>query len=343
MKIILIGGGTLGPVTPLLALVDAIKEKKPDTEFLWIGTRNGLERGLVGTKKIEFKAIYSGKWRRYFSLRNFLDICLVKIGAVQSFFILLKYKPNVIISAGGFVAVPVCFAGWILKIPIVIHQQDIQPGLANKLCAPFAAKITVAFEKSLKDFSKNKAVWVGNPAREEILKGKQEKEDLPKILAIGGGTGSEFLNDLVVGAIPELTKFCEIIHITGGKIEHQEQDRYHPHTFLAEELASAYATADVVVSRAGMGVLTELAALGKPSILIPLPGHQEKNARYFEEKDAAIVLMQNEVSKEVFVGVVKKLLEDRGLQGKLRDNIRDIFPRNSAKKLAEVVLRTKED
>ena len=162
-KIILSGGGTAGSVTPLLAIVDEFRKEKLDNyEFLWIGTKNGPEKKLVEDAKIKFIKINSGKLRRYFSFRNFSDIFLMIIGFFQSLIVLIKYKPNLMISAGGFVSVPVALASWILRIPILIHQQDARPGLANKIMAFFAKKITVTFEKSLKIMVKNQfglAIW----------------------------------------------------------------------------------------------------------------------------------------------------------------------------------------
>jgi len=345
MRVILTGGGTLGPVTPLLAVAYALRSKNPDVKFLWIGTRKGPERKLVREKKINYKAIFSGKWRRYLSLRNFFDLFLIIFGGIQSFFILLRYKPDIIVSAGGFVAVPVCWAGWLLRIPIIIHQQDIQKGLANSLCASFAKKITTAFEKSLRDFPKEKTTWVGNPVRQEITEGSKEQgikrfnllKNVPTLLVLGGGTGSEFINRLILESLPELTDFCQIIHITGGRIEARLKDRYHSYKFLGREMANAYAVSDIIISRAGMGVLSELSALGKPSILLPLTGHQEKNAMYFAEEDGAVVLRERGLMKDKFIGEVKGLLEDTGRQRELGENIRKIFPKNAAENLAEVV------
>lgn len=346
MRVLLTGGGTLGPVTPLLAVVEAIRKKEPDTKFFWIGTRKGPEKRLVKEKEIEFYPIFSGKWRRYISFRNFLDLFLIKLGCIQSFIFLIKEKPNVIVSAGGFVAVPVIWSGWLLGIPIIIHQQDIQPGFANKLSAPFARKITTAFQKSLKDFSKKKTSWIGNPVREEILEGSKEKaikqfnleKDRPVLFVLGGGTGSAFINKLIIDNIDEFTNVCQIIHLTGGKVQTRGKKYYHPYKFLSREMAEAYAVSDVVVSRAGMGVLTEVSVLGKPSVLIPMTGHQEKNARYFENRHGAVVLNEKEITKEIFVREVKMILEDKKEQKKMSENVEKIIPPNAAEKLAEIIL-----
>jgi UDP-N-acetylglucosamine--N-acetylmuramyl-(pentapeptide) pyrophosphoryl-undecaprenol N-acetylglucosamine transferase len=360
-KILLTGGGTGGSVSPLLAIVNSLTPACPagrpalspailrggagegDYNFLFIGTKFGPERKMVEDANIKFKAIASGKFRRYFSFKNILDLFLILIGFFQAFFIILKFKPDLIISAGSFVSVPVIWAGWILRAPILIHQQDVRAGLANKLMAPFARVVTVTFEESLKDYGK-KAVWTGNPAREfsifnfqfsinEIRKKFGFGNNISTILIIGGGTGAQAINDLVWAGLDELTKFCNIIHITGKN----KNSNYNPeasgpitnyknYEFLsAEQMAQAYAAADIVVSRAGMGVLTELANLGKPTILIPMPdSHQEDNAEIFRKKEAAVILKQKNLTSEKLAVNIKKLLEDEKLQNKLSNNIKKV-------------------
>ena len=353
-KILLTGGGTGGSVAPLLAIADSLRVASCELrDFLWIGTKQGLEREMVENAGIKFKPIFSGKFRRYLSLRNFIDPFLITFGFFQAFFIMLKWKPNLVVSAGSFVSVPVVWAAWLLRTPVLIHQQDARPGLANKLMAPFAKIITVTFEKSLADYGR-KAVWAGNPVRSQlsitnyqlrindIKKKFQFKDNLPIILVIGGGTGAVAINELVEKNLKELTKLCNIIHLTGkNKSCELRVAGYENYDFLnSEQMAQAYAAADIIVSRCGMGVLTELSYLGKPSILIPMPdSHQEDNAEIFNEKQAAIVLDQKELNSEKLVESIKQLLNNQKLRDKLSDNIKTVVKRGASEKIVDIVER----
>ncbi len=215
----------MGSVSPLLAVAKEIKKQRPEASFIWVGTRGGPEREVVAKAGIAFKPIFSGKWRRYVSVHNIVDVIFIALGFFQSLYFISRFKPAAIVSAGGFVSVPVVWAGWILRVPSLIHQQDLRSGLANRLMQPFAARVTVTFEEQLKFFSAKKTVWTGNPVRDEILHGHSEEateifkleQGIPTVLVTGGGTGAEFLNELVLSALSELTKFCQIVHLTGRK------------------------------------------------------------------------------------------------------------------------------
>ncbi len=358
-RILLTGGGTGGSVMPLLAVVDELsasaktsaRQGSKDFEYLWIGTRKGMEREIIRTENLRFKSIVSTKLRRYFSLRTLLAPLWLIVGFIQSFFIILKFRPQWIISAGGFVSVPVVWTGWLLGRKILIHQQDAQLGLANKLMAPFAKVITVAFEKSLSDYGK-KAHWIGNPTRvgtghcpvltEQKQKSFNLKSSLPVVLILGGGTGAMFINQLVADSLEELIKFCQIIHVTGkGKQPNNipiSIANYYQYDFLNfNQMAEAYQTSDVVVSRCGMSTLAELSYLGKPSILIYLPGHQEYNARIFEEYSATIVLDQPVLEKTFFINHLKNLLNDEKLQKLLSKNIKKVLKTGASQELAKII------
>ncbi len=346
VKILLTGGGTGGSVAPLLAVAEELRI----TNFLWLGTKHGPEREMVEKEDIKFKAIANGKFRRYFRWRNFIDLFFILLGFLQSFFIILKWRPDLVMSAGSFTSVPAVWAAWLLRVPILIHQQDARPGLANKLMAPFAKVITVAFEKSLADYGK-KAVWTGNPVRRSLTTRNKEqgarnsfnlKNDLPVVLVIGGGTGAMAINELINKALPELTRFCQIIHIAGRNKKQETRNKkpnYKNYDFLnSEQMAEAYVAADVVVSRCGMGVLTELSYLGKPAILIPMPdSHQEENAAIFAKKKAAIVLNQEELTPEKLADNIKKLLNDEMLSGKLSGNIKEVIKRGANEEIVKIV------
>ena len=341
-KIILTGGGTAGSVTPLLAVAEAM----PDYDFLWVGTKDGPEKGMVVEVDIKFQTVSSGKLRRYWSIKNLIDPFKIIWAFFQSIFIILKYRPALVISAGAFVSVPFVWAAWFLSVPVLIHQQDARPGLANRLMAPFAKIVTVTFEKSLADYGK-KAVWVGNPVRQSLRIKNNESQImkdidkyLPVILVVGGGTGAVGVNNMVADSLEELTKFCQIIHIAGvGKKNLGKTKNYFSFEFLPpSEMAEALQVADIVVTRAGMGLATEVSLLGKPTIFIPMPNsHQEDNARIFADKKAAIVLDQKKLTSKEFIDNIKRLIKDKNWQDELSKNIHKVIKTGGAEKTAEII------
>ncbi|MEI8361049.1 MAG: undecaprenyldiphospho-muramoylpentapeptide beta-N-acetylglucosaminyltransferase [bacterium] len=352
-RILLSGGGTGGSVTPLIALVEELKLNNDGLEFLWLGTKKGIEFEMVDEAAIPYVSIASGKFRRYFSLFNISDILKIFYGFWQSLFVLLKFKPAIVVTAGSFVAVPVAIAAWVLRIPVLVHQMDFVPGLANRIMAPFARVITVVFARSLNDYGA-KARLIGNPVRPEIKKvhllDRQNaihrfgfKDDLPIILVVGGGTGAEAINKLVVESLAELTLHARIIHQTGAsKTRSENNPRYIAFDFLdSTTLTESFAASDIVISRAGLGFITEISYLGKPMVLIPMPNsHQEENARMIGEMNAAIVLKQNELTPELFAKIIMKLLEDKKLLDELAVSSKKIMPANAAEAMAEIVTET---
>ncbi|MDO8593170.1 MAG: UDP-N-acetylglucosamine--N-acetylmuramyl-(pentapeptide) pyrophosphoryl-undecaprenol N-acetylglucosamine transferase [bacterium] len=379
-KILLTGGGTGGSVAPLLAVAEELKipltlrlgepsarrafvkgGNNPPAplykggnagfEFFWLGTKFGPEREMVERAGIKFKAISGGKWRRYFSLKNLADIFKIKLGFWQALRLMLAWRPNLVISAGSFVSVPVVWAAWLLGVPVLIHQQDIVPGLANRLMAPFAKTITVAFEKSLADYGK-KAVWIGNPTRrslERVTRNAQRTtqfefdKKFPIVLILGGGTGAESINKLVEKNLSELTKFCRILHITGKDKAVTRYalrvTRYESYEFLsAEQMAAAMKAADLVVTRAGMSTLGELSDLGKASIIIPMPdSHQEANADFFRSKKAAIVARQKYLTPENFTHLVEDSLADKENLTKLSANMASAMKKEAREEMGKII------
>ncbi len=378
MKILYSGGGTMGSVSPLLAIHQCLSafvpqfcgttadklnilERKIITDknyrALWIGTKNGVEKEIVEKEGIEFKAISAGKLRRYFDLRNILDVFKIKLGFWQALYYILKFKPDVIVSAGGFVAVPVVWAGWFLFVPSIVHQQDVCVGLANKLMAPFAARITVALDVSLKKFSSRKTILVGNPVRQFPISNFQFpnksqnsnfkfQNERPMVLIMGGGTGALALNKLIWQSLDELTKFCNIIHITGKNKNNgnqisdiRYQDRYKKYEFLGDEIFSAMSAANLVITRAGMSALTELAYLKKPCIIVPIPNsHQEANAKYFASQGAGIYLKQNELNSDKLINEIKKTLAYENTRKEMGEKMNKIFCDYSGKNFLDVIL-----
>lgn len=329
MKILLSGGGTIGSVAPLLAIIPEL----PNAEFIFVGTKYGPEKELVGKYNIKFKAIFAGKFRRYFSLANLIDLIKIKIAFWQSIVLLIKEKPDAIVSVGGFVSVPIVLAGWVLKIPSIIHAQDVKTGLAIKLMSPFAEKRTKAFQDT--DF---KGKWIGNPVRDLFAQTNKINltDNKPVVLIIGGSTGALGLNKLVS---KELCDFCQVIHVAGGrKAAYFKHSNYHDFSFLQEELFEAYHKADLVVTRAGLSTLSELAILGKPCLIIPMPdSHQEINARYFSDHHAAIVVEQKDLLPERFIQIIKAMLENKKTLALLSENIKKINKPNAAQELAKII------
>ena len=367
-KILLTGGGTGGSVAPLLAVAEelkipltpfppertrsvraGVKGGKVEFEFFWLGTKFGPEREMVQRAGIKFRAISGGKWRRYFSLKNLVDIFKIKLGFWQAFLIMLNWRPNLVMSAGSFSSVPVVWAAWLLGVPVLIHQQDITAGLANKLMAPFAKVITATFEKSLADYGK-KAVWTGNPTRKELRITNYElrikiQEGLPVVLIVGGGTGAVPINNLVEESLEELTKFCQIIHVTGKNksiTNYKLQiTNYVKYEFLdSEKMADALNAAALVVTRSGLGILSELSYLGKPSIIIPIPNsHQEANAEFFRQQKAAVVAQQKYLTPENFTKMVKNLLADEKMRGQLSINMRNAMKQGANQEMVEIIYK----
>lgn len=336
MKILCAGGGTLGSVTPLLAVVDELRRSPAPVEVYWFGTALGPERKLVESYKINFMALSAGKMRRYWSVQNFSDICRTIVGFFTALVWIISNNVDVVLTAGSFVAVPVGWAAWFWNVPILVHQQDVRLGLANKLLTPIATRITVSLKESLSDFPVSKTVLVGNPVRnifEKIDKTQARinlglEQNVFTLAVLGGGTGAEFFNHLITSALPQLTNQIQIIHLTGmgKKTEHNSVLHYHVLDFTIDT-SNILAAADLVVTRAGMGVLTELAALAKAAIVVPIPHtHQEDNARLLEKRGAAKILNQSDLTVDNFVATVSQLLANEAIRTELGKNLHNLFP-----------------
>ena len=366
MRVLFTGGATLGPVTPLLAVAEEVKKFTVHgaqfTEMLWVGTRKGPERKLVEEAGISFSWIWAPKLRRYFDVRNFFAPLALHLATKIAWFRLLRMRPDAIVTAGGFVGVPVVWAAWWLRmfgirIPVLLHNQDVRWSLANKLVAPFVKRITCALPDTVPVRWKRKSVWTGNPVRALVLQGNKARglkmcgfsDRLPTIMVVGGGTGAMRLNEIVVEALPELVKKFQVIHITGrGKSQitnHKSQTNpkfeitnYCCFEFVTSEMGDLLAASDVVVTRAGMGVLTELAALGKPMVIVPIPGtHQEDNARYFAKKGGAVVLDQDGLSGKKFVSAFENLFGQLGVMQEMGERGKELSRLDSARAVADEV------
>lgn len=324
-RIILTGGGTAGHVTPNIALIPKLRELGYDIQY--IGSYTGIEKELIHPFGIPYHGISSGKLRRYFSLQNFSDPFRVIKGLGEAKKLIHDLKPDVIFSKGGFVSVPVVLAGKKCKVPVIIHESDMTPGLANKLAIPSATKVCCNFPETLEHLPKEKAVLTGSPIRQELLSGNKIAAmdlcgfsvDKPVILVIGGSLGAVAVNNAVRGALPELLESFQIVHLCGkGKVDESLTNTkgYKQFEYIKDELRDIFALADIVISRAGANAICELLALRKPNILIPLSanasrGDQILNARSFERQGFSIVLEEEEVTKETLLAAVDKLYTNR--------------------------------
>jgi len=324
-RIILTGGGTAGHVTPNIALLPRLKELNYDIHY--IGSYNGIEKELIEQFGIPYHGISTGKLRRYFSLQNFTDPFRVIKGLDEARKLVKILKPDVIFSKGGFVSVPVVLAGKSRKVPTIIHESDMTPGLANKLSLPSATKVCCNFPETLEHLPEGKAVLTGSPIRQELLSGDKFKareflhftSDKPVIMIVGGSLGAVAVNNAVRAILPELLKDFQIIHLCGkGKIDETllNIEGYAQFEYIKEELRDLFAITDIVISRAGANAICELLALHKPNLLIPLSanasrGDQILNARSFERQGFSMVLEEEEITNEILLGAIRNLYENR--------------------------------
>lgn len=323
--IVLTGGGTAGHVTPNIALIPKLKEA--GYKISYIGSYDGMERKLIEDLDIPYYGISSGKLRRYFDPKNFSDPFRVVKGYFEAKKLLKKLKPNVVFSKGGFVSVPVVLAAKACKVPALIHESDMTPGLANKLCIPSAAKVCCNFPETVKCLPENKAVLTGTPIRQELLSG-DAREGLkfcgfnaakPVILVIGGSLGSVAVNNAVRSILPELLKDFQVIHLCGkDKLDTSLNgtEGYVQFEYIKDELPDLFAAADLIISRAGANAICEISALAKPNILIPLSanasrGDQILNAESFERQGFSMVLSEEELAPSLLLPAIQKLYDHR--------------------------------
>lgn len=308
-RIILTGGGTAGHVTPNLALLPYLKDA--GFTISYIGSYDGIESRLIPEAGINYVGISTGKLRRYFDIKNFSDPFKVIKGIKEAKAYIKEFKPNVIFSKGGFVGLPVVIAAFLCRVPVVSHESDMTPGLANKLSLPFCKKICCNFPETVKNLPGRKAVLTGSPIRDELLMGNKEaglkfcgfNRNKPVILVIGGSLGAQSVNDAVRKALPELLHDFQIAHICGkGKrdvsLVTMESAGYKQFEYITDELKDIFAMADLVISRAGANSICELLALHKPNILVPLSkgsrGDQILNAHSFESQGYSMVVKDDE-------------------------------------------------
>ncbi len=325
-RIILTGGGTAGHVTPNLALIPTLK--KEGWEIHYIGTAEGIERKLI--EKVEgvtYHCVKSGKLRRYFDLKNFTDPFKVLAGCFKSAALVRKINPDIVFSKGGFVSVPVVYGAKFSGVPVLLHESDMTPGLANRLTAPFAEAMCCTFPEAAKAAG-SKGRVTGTPLRAELFQGSREQgmklfsltDSRPVLMIIGGSSGAQAINKAVREALPKMTQCFQVLHLCGkGNLDAECEGvkNYHQYEYLDEDLKHAYACADVLISRAGSNVLCEILALKKPALLIPYPkeasrGDQILNAQSFEQRGLSHVLMQENMTAETLMSSVIDVYKSRG-------------------------------
>ena len=324
-KIILTGGGTAGHVTPNLALLPSLR--KEEFEIHYIGSYNGIERRLIEDAGIPYDGISSGKLRRYFDIKNFSDPLRVLKGYGQAKRLMKQYRPDIVFSKGGFVSVPVVLAAKHYKIPVIIHESDMTPGLANKICIPAAKKVCCNFPETLNYLPKDKAVLSGSPIREELLTGDRLSglqyaglsANRPVILVIGGSLGSVTVNHAVRSILPNLLSQFQVIHICGkGNLDESliGTSGYVQYEYVDKPLRHLFAAADLIISRAGANSICEILALRKPNILIPLSaaasrGDQILNANSFAKQGFSTVLEEEVLTSDTLYQAVSDTYKKR--------------------------------
>ena len=346
-KIVLTGGGTLGHVTPHLALIPHLREA--GYEIHYIGTENGMEAPKMRAEPgVHYHAVKSGKLRRYFSWQNFTDPFRVLAGAFQSARLMGKIRPDVVFSKGGFVAVPVVFGAWLHRVPVLCHESDLTPGLANRLCRPFARRFATTFPECAEKLGR-KAEMTGTPLRPELFQGSREKGlalfgfdgKKPVLLMMGGSSGAQSVNRALREALPRLSAF-DVAHICGrGNLDPSLEGRagYRQMEFLDAELPDALAATDLVLSRAGANALGEFQHLGRPMLLVPYPkgasrGDQILNARSLEKRGLCHVLMQEEMNPASLAEAIENTWRDRE---KLEKALREAPPADGTRRVLEMI------
>ena len=324
-RIILTGGGTAGHVTPNIALMPALEKKGFDIRY--IGSKNGMEREMIRAVHVPYYGISSGKLRRYFDVKNFTDPFRVLKGYLEARSIMKKLKPDIVFSKGGFVTVPVVMAAKHCGIPVIIHESDMTPGLANKLALPSASKVCCNFPETLNHLPEEKAVLTGSPIRKELFEGNREKglrfcgftSDKPVLLIMGGSLGSVAINTAVRKELDVLLETFQIAHLCGkGNLDPSLDNKkgYAQFEFVSDELNDIFACTDLMVSRAGANAICEILALRKPNVLIPLSakasrGDQILNAASFEKQGYSYVLQEEDVTNETLLKAIRTVYEQK--------------------------------
>lgn len=341
MKIYFTGGGTGGHVFPGIAVIQewCSTMKQQPSDILWIGSKKAMEYKIASSYGLKFKSIACGKLRRYFSLKNLVDVFKIIGGFFDCLFFFIIKRPDVIFSKGGYVSVPPCLAAWLLRIPFITHESDITPGLATKINSHFASLVLTAYDVTCKMLpARVNAKSVGNPVRRQIMEGKvatgRKLVKAPKgkkiLLVLGGSLGAQFINETISKAATFLKDECYIVQQMGeGNYKPCENEHRITFPFFKEEFPHILASADIILSRAGAGTLWESAVTKKPSILIPLGlgssrGDQLENAKYFSNRGGAIVIPQEECTPKLLATKIKELLNNEVTKKNMKKALSEI-------------------
>jgi UDP-N-acetylglucosamine--N-acetylmuramyl-(pentapeptide) pyrophosphoryl-undecaprenol N-acetylglucosamine transferase len=369
MRVLISGGGTGGHVYPALAVATLLQELY-HAEILYLGSDDGLERELVPAAGFRLVTIKAGKLRRYLSWGTFKGLVRVPVGMVQALSIVRRFRPHVTFTSGGYVAVPGALASRLSGVPLLIHQQDVPPNLSNRLIAPLATRISVAFADSVSYFSARKTLHLGNPVRQAILDIRQVEPEkarqrlgfiaeLPLVLVTGGSGGARHLNQVVARSLPELLQFCQVLQISGSnlfeetrvlaeqcmkQLDEEARQRYRLVPYMSDEMPMALQAASLVACRAGAATLSELAVLEKPNILVPLPpaiggSPQEVNADAFARRQAAEVIRNEALQPEIFVERVRNIITQPAHMEQMINGLRSFARPEATQDIAQAVVK----
>ncbi len=369
MRVLISGGGTGGHVYPALAVATQLRDLY-QAEILYLGSDDGLETSLVPAAGLRLAVIKAGKLQRFVSWRTVTGVARVPVGVTQAIAIVRAFRADVAFTSGGYVAVPAGLAARLNSVPLLMHQQDVPPNLSNRLLAPLATRISVAFADSMAYFPKGKTLHLGNPLRQTILdvrhmSSEQARiklgldEQLPLLLVTGGSQGARALNQCVCRALPQLLVHCQVFQISGSKLAEETRalaeqsmagldeatrQRYHLVPYLDEEMPLALQAASVVLCRAGAATLSELAVLGKPSILVPLPpalgsSPQEANAAMFERRQAATVIANDTLKPELLIERVNAIITTFAVQQEMQNALSTLAKADATQHIVETVVQ----
>lgn len=372
MRIVLTGGGTGGHLFPLVAVSRKINElaregNLGEAEIYYLGPGSFLESSLE-REEINFhhSVLITGKWRRYWSIKNFVDIFKILAGFLEALWKLLVIMPDVIFSKGGYGSVATVLAGWLYRIPIILHESDSVPGLANRLMAPFATFIAVSWNEAAKHFPEKKTYFTGEAVRDAFFEEPKEKErvllhltgNMPTILVLGGSQGAQKINDIILDILPNLLNMSQVIHQTGDEnynsvfnesrvilkeMAKEQTALYHPVNFMVEpEYIAAIHSADLVISRSGAGSIFEIAASSKASILIPITNspndHSKRNAYIFSSGGRAEVIEESNLTPNLILSVISAILNNPLKKKKMEALAKEFATPNAAKLIAQALI-----
>lgn len=350
---------------PIIAVAAKVKEilsaLHEIPNFLFIGSDSPFNE-VIANSSIPIKTIKAYKLRRYWSVDNIVDLINLPIGAIQAFFQVYSFMPDVVFSKGGYASFSVVLAAWFFRIPIIIHESDSIAGLANIIEGKMANRVAISFAEAKNYFSKKKIIFTGNPVREEIFQGDRDraieefglKRDLPTILILGGSQGAQKINNIVLEALVKIITKAQVIHVCG--VDNYEDvkktisdfgltniESYHLYPFLLNNLNDAYAISDLIISRAGANNIAEIINLNKPVVLVPLPNsagaHQLKNAYYYSSKGAALLLDETNLTPNMLYDAVFGILDNKSKQVQMIRAARQLMSLNAAQTIAEEIVK----